>query len=75
MLADRSELSKQLTENQLDFLADLNLYQLEGRYPGDRELLYRQTSLEKFKEIIIKTEGELIWLEQTLRSEISSLDM
>lgn len=75
MLAERSELSKQLTEKQLDFLADLNLYQLEGRYPGDRELLYTQTTLEKFKEIITNTEGELIWLEQKLRLEISSLDM
>lgn len=71
-LADRSDLSKNLSAEQLDFLADLNIYQLEGRYPGDREMLYTQTPIEKFDKILTDTDGELKWLKQKLRSEISS---
>ena len=59
----------ELGESRLDFLADLNLFQIEGRYPGDREVLSRQTTVEKFNEIINRTEVELKWLEQKLKSE------
>lgn len=70
VLAERSLLLKDLNESQLDFLSELNTFQLEGRYPVDRELFYRQTPKSKFKEIIKKTEVEMKWFEQTLRSKI-----
>jgi HEPN domain-containing protein len=72
LLAEQSGLSKELTDEQLDFLSELNIYQLEGRYPGDRELLLKQTPTEKFTQILADTEREYLWLEQKIKSEKSS---
>ncbi len=71
LLAEQSGLSKELTDEQLDFLSDLNIYQLEGRYPGDRELLLKETPAEKFTQILTDTEREFLWFEQKIKSEKS----
>lgn len=42
LLAERSGLQKEFSEEQMDFLAELNPFQLEGRYPGARQILYKQ---------------------------------
>ena len=68
-LAERAGLIKEFSDDQLDFFANLNPYQLEGRYPGDRELLYSRTSEETVAAIIKRTEVELKWLELKLKSE------
>ena len=69
LLAKRSHLMDEIGESRLDFLADLNLFQIEGRYPGDREVFYMQTTVEKFAGMLNRTEAELKWLEQKLKSE------
>ena len=69
LLAKRLNLMDVLGESRLDFLADMNLFQIEGRYPEDRKVLYKQTNFEKFSEILKKTEVELKWLEQILKSK------
>lgn len=69
VLTERSDLAKELNESQFNFLADLNPFQLEGRYPGDRALLYQSTPTTVFHDFIERTEVELKWFEQKLKSE------
>lgn len=69
LLTDKAGLKSELDESQLDFLANMNLYQLEGRYPGDREIFYQQTPVEEFAELLTRTGVELKWLEQKLKLE------
>lgn len=68
LLAKRSGLINELKADFLDFLSDLNLYQIEGRYPGDREILYSYTPFKKFKLLLKKTKEALKWSEQKLKS-------
>lgn len=69
LLLEKASLKSELGEEQMDFLANMNLYQIEGRYPGDREVLYQQTSVDEFNDIFKRTGVELEWLEQKLKSE------
>ncbi len=70
-LVEKTDLKDNLVENQLDFFSNLILYQLEGRYPGDRSLIYQQTKVTEFEEILIRTGVELKWLKQKLKLEQS----
>ncbi len=70
-LVEKTDLKASLSENQLDFLSNLILYQLEGRYPGDRALIYQQTTVAEFEQILKRTGVELKWLKQMLKSEKS----
>lgn len=69
LLAERAHLKEELGDQQLVFLARLNTYNIEGRYPSQREALYKNTSVNKFLEILVKTEEVIKWLELKLRSE------
>jgi HEPN domain-containing protein len=69
LLLEKASLKSELGEEQMDFLANMNLYQIEGRYPGDREVLYQQTSVDEFNDIFKRTGVELEWLKQKLKSE------
>lgn len=71
LLAERSDLKDELNESQLDFLSKVNSYQLEGRYPIDRDLMYHNTSIDNFNTILHQTEVELKWFEQRLKSSKS----
>ena len=71
LLAERSDLQGELNESQLDFLSEVNTYQLEGRYPIDRELLFQNTPIDNFKTILHRTEVELKWFELRLKSNKS----
>ncbi|QQK76608.1 HEPN domain-containing protein [Salicibibacter cibarius] len=68
-LANKGSLDNELSESQFNFFADLNPFQLEGRYPGDREILLKKTAKREFEELLKRTEAELKWLEQKLKSE------
>lgn len=68
-LANKANLDNELSESQLEFLTDLNPFQLEGRYPGDREILLKKTPKSEFAGLLKRTEVELQWLEQKLKSE------
>ncbi len=68
-LIEQTDLKASLNEDQLDFFSNLILYQIEGRYPGDRALLYQQTTVPEFEQILIRTGVELKWLKQMLKLE------
>jgi len=67
LLAEKSDLLDELDETQLDFLGKVNSYQLEGRYPIDRELLYHNTSIDNFYIVLQQTEVELQWFAQRMK--------
>jgi HEPN domain-containing protein len=70
-LIEQTDLKVSLNDDQLDFFSNLTLYQLEGRYPGDRTLLYKQTTVTEFEQILKRTGVELKWLKQMLKLEQS----
>ena len=43
-----------LTEEEIDFLRDMNQFQIEGRYPDYKNLLYNTYKSEKTKIILDK---------------------
>lgn len=67
ILAKKAELFDQLDESQRDFLAGLNTYQLEGRYPANREKIYQTTPRGDFEKILKRTEVELNWLKRQMK--------
>lgn len=71
-LARLADLTEELDEETFDILADLNVYQIEGRYPENRKMIYEQTSPEEFTTILRNTEEKLQWFVRKLRSEKSS---
>ena len=44
----------QLTTDEIDFLRDMNQFQLEGRYPDYKNLLYKTYKADKTKLILDK---------------------
>lgn len=45
-----------------EFIADIQPFQIEGRYPEDRERLLKNTSVETFVKILNETKEATLWL-------------
>jgi HEPN domain-containing protein len=65
-LADKSELSACMDEEQKDFINLIEPLNVEARYPTHKERLTKSLSNEKCKEIIQKTERLYQWIKQKL---------
>ncbi len=55
-----------MSEDQLDFLYELDTFQLEGRYPLDRQEIYSRFSTNEFESILNRTEELIEWLNQKM---------
>jgi len=60
-LSEISGVSNQLNEEQIEFLATLSTFQLEGRYPRFREKILQSVSSREFKNILKETGDFLRW--------------
>lgn len=60
-LSEISGIINELNEEQIEFLATLNTFQLKGRYPKFREIILRSVNSKDFKIIIKKTGEFLRW--------------
>jgi len=60
-LSEISGINNKLNEEQIEFLATLSTFQLEGRYPKFREKILQSVSSREFKNILKKTGEFLRW--------------
>jgi len=66
-LAKKSGILAQLDESMKDLIADLQPFNIEGRYPEDRRKILESTPKRVFHEILIKTKEGIKWLEKNLK--------
>lgn len=64
VLAKRAGLS--LDEAQQEFLSMLNVYEIEGRYPSEREKILSRTPEHRFEEILEKASEFVQWCTQRI---------
>ena len=62
-LTDRYDL---MTQSQQKFLARLETFQIEGRYPQYRAKIYESTSKEEFQLVLSGTEAFVLWIREIL---------
>lgn len=66
LLAKKSGLNKELDEDTIDLIAEVQPFNIEGRYPETREKLLKSTHPDRFKNIVERTEGKVKWLKEKL---------
>ena len=65
-LADLANLSDKMEDSQHDLLERLTPFQIEGRYPEDKESLSETLTLNYGKQLLNETEEFLCWIKQEL---------
>lgn len=65
-LAERTRLDEEMTDEQLDFIDDLEPLNIEARYPSYKERLMKSLSAERCKELIKQTDGLRLWIKGRL---------
>lgn len=65
-LAEKTELDKLMSEEQLDFIDELEPLNIEARYPSYKERLARSLSAEHCKELIEQTYDLQLWIKSKL---------
>lgn len=63
-LANLSEASKEMSEEQLSLLDTLSPLNVEARYPLYKEKLLQSLTPETCRELIQETEALLVWIKQ-----------
>ena len=66
-LAMKSGVFDSLSDEQRLFLADLEKFQIEARYPSYKIKLAKTLSLSKCQQMLRETEEFLCWIKQRLR--------
>ena len=65
-LADGCGLYSQLTEEQKDFLNTITNYNIEARYPEDKDALYNTLTPQACQELIEETKQLTQWIKEKL---------
>lgn len=65
-LAEKSGLYDQLTEQQLDFIDQLEPLNIEARYPTYKERLMKSLSEEKCSMLLTETDKLRLWIKSKL---------
>lgn len=65
-LAEKSGLDKEMSDDQLDFIDELEPLNIEARYPSYKERLMRSLNTERCKELIRKTDDLRSWIKNRL---------
>lgn len=66
LLAEKSGIYSEMTDEQKDFLDFLEPLNIEARYPTTKEKLLAVLNDEKCQHLIKRTEGELEWVMKKL---------
>lgn len=67
-LAQESNLYKDMSDEQKDFIFMVTPLNVEGRYPTQKKDIFDTLSEKKCKEIIEKTEEMMLWTKKKLKS-------
>lgn len=62
VLAEKSEIYKEMSDQQKDFIDFLEPLNIEARYPTTKDKLLKILTDEKCNELIKQTYGELQWI-------------
>ncbi|MGL5787700.1 MAG: HEPN domain-containing protein [Bacteroidales bacterium] len=65
-LSEKTELSKDLSEEQLDFIDKLEPLNIEARYPSYKERLIRSMTKEYCMELLEQTKQLQLWIKNKL---------
>lgn len=65
-LAEKSGLDKDMSEEQTDFIDELEPLNIEARYPSYKERLMKSLTSDRCKELIEKTDKLRIWIKSRL---------
>lgn len=65
-LAEKTELDKDMTEEQLDFIDALEPLNIETRYPSYKERLMKSLNTDRCKELLKQTDELRIWIKSKL---------
>ena len=65
-LAEKSGLDKDMSEEQLDFIDELEPLNIEARYPSYKERLLNSLTADRCKELIKQTDELRIWIKSRL---------
>lgn len=65
-LAEKSGLDKDMSENQTDFIDELEPLNIEARYPSYKERLMKSLTSDRCRELIEKTDKLRIWIKSKL---------
>ena len=73
-LAEKTELDKEMTEEQLNFIDVLEPLNIEARYPSHKERLMKSLDAERCKTIINNTDKLRLWIKSKLSSSLSDIN-
>lgn len=65
-LAEKSGLDKDMSEEQTDFIDELEPLNIEARYPSYKERLMKSLTNDRCKELIEQTDKLRIWIKSKL---------
>jgi len=72
-LAMRGNISSQLTDSQRTFLNSIAGYQIEARYPEEKERIAKTLTAEICKQYLDETEEFLCWIKKKLEKSLESM--
>ena len=67
-IATEANLYKELNEKQKDFLDDIIPFNIEGRYPEYKQILYEMLDKDEYRRIIDETEEFFVWIKSKLEN-------
>ena len=62
LLAKQANIFDTMPDATREYIADIQPFQIEGRYPEDRERLLKNTSVETFVKILNETKEVASWV-------------
>ncbi len=65
-LAEKADIIENLSEEQKDFLSELNPLNIEARYPDYRNKINEILTESYCEELLIKTKGMVKWIKEQL---------
>lgn len=65
-LAERSGLDKEMSEEQLDFIDEIEPLNIEARYPSYKERLLKSLTAERCEKLITRTDELKTWIKRKL---------
>ena len=65
-LAEKSGLDKDMSEEQTDFIDELDPLNIEARYPSYKERLMKSLTADRCKKLIEQTDKLRIWIKSKL---------